>query len=110
MATRAALIVAGLAGGMIALRFEDKDLNWWEATMILLGGTVCAYYFPPIITEYTSFTDRVEPSMGFLIGLISMRVLELFYKLVQLLSSNPKEAIEIITDFLPGSWFKNLRK
>lgn len=106
IAGKAGLIFASLAGGFIALRYERRVLNWWQSFLVLIGGTVCAYYITPFVIQYFGFEQSMEPSFGFLIGLTSMRALEIFYKLAEIASNNPKEIIDIITDFSPLRFLK----
>lgn len=110
MAAKAGLIFASLAGGFIALRYERRVLNWWQSFIVLLGGTGCAYYITPVLVEYFEFTAKMEPSFGFLIGLTSMRTLEVFYKLAELAQKNPKEFFETIATLLPTNFLNRIFK
>lgn len=93
-------VVAGLAGGLVSV-LAEKRRSWKRALVILVIGALTAGYITPIVAIHTHFnTEKFDPdnSLGFLIGLISMRVIDLIITSFIYVKKNPKEILLIIVN------------
>jgi hypothetical protein len=69
------VLIAGLAGAIASLTFERK-LTFLKALFLISTGAVTAGYLHPVFSHYLGAPDSFSSAIGFILGLVSMRLLE----------------------------------
>jgi hypothetical protein len=94
-------IVAGLAGGLVSL-LAEKQKDWKRAVVMLIVGALTAGYVTPLVSLHMHFnTDKFDPgnSLAFLVGLISMRAIDLIMSAFVWIRNNPTAVINLISKY-----------
>lgn len=65
--------VAGFAGGLISLAHE-KTLTKGQKIVVLLVAATCAGYLTPLAGHYLALSEQLLSGLGFLIGLMAMKL------------------------------------
>lgn len=81
--------IAGIVGAVISLTYEEK-LSFWRAIFLIFAGGVTAGYGFKGAQTWLGFSDNLSGFFGFLLGLISMRLVDSVLQLANLLKKNPK--------------------
>lgn len=84
------VLLAGLAGGVLSVFHEKESISWWHAWVMLLTGALTAGFITPLAGRWLGLGEGLENSVGFVIGLTSMRLIELLLNIIEALSKNPK--------------------
>tara|TARA_R110000868_G_scaffold19561_1_gene84203 strand:- start:957 stop:1283 length:327 start_codon:yes stop_codon:yes gene_type:complete len=66
------VLIAGLAGAVISLRFVSEVNTWWSRITLVICGTAFASYATPALAEWLVASERVESGLAFAIGLFGM--------------------------------------
>lgn len=66
-------LIAGLAGGIVSLRFFEK-LSAWGRIGTVLGAAATAHFATPIVGAFFEVAPHNEGGLGFLIGLFGMSI------------------------------------
>jgi uncharacterized membrane protein len=72
LGTKKLIMVAGLVGAVISLKFVSEIDSWWSRITLVICGTAVASYATPALGEFLSVSERVESGMAFAIGLFGM--------------------------------------
>lgn len=72
-------VVAGIAGGIVSLTFEEQ-LTFKRALFLIFTGGVVAGYSSSILEAYLEYPDGVASAIAFFLGLLSMRIVEYLYE------------------------------
>lgn len=79
---------AGIVGGIVSLTFETKLSFLRALTLILIGGVTAGYSFAAA-DVYFKLSHQLAGFFGFLIGLISMRLVNTLISVANLIQQNP---------------------
>ena len=96
LGTKKLILIAGLVGSIISLRFISEVTTWWSRTTLVICGTFITSYATPALSEWLTVSERVETGMGFVIGLFGMSMVAAI--MAALKEAKLGEAI--------SSWFK----
>lgn len=118
-------LIAAIFGSAIAMFFSKKPTtlrDWVRSVFAFLFGVAATSFLTPFIIFYCNNKDiewivDIEYSVAFIVGLLSMGIIELILTLLnrlitmgiidiilnslKRLITNPKQAFEVIRDFLP---------
>lgn len=72
LGTKKLIMIAGMAGAIISLKFVAEVDNWWSRVTLVVCGTAFASYATPALGEWLAVSERVESGMAFAIGLFGM--------------------------------------
>lgn len=70
------ILIAGFMGAVASLLFEDR-LSFKRGVVILSSGAATAAYLHPLLMHYGNLSEKFSVATGFILGLISMKVLKL---------------------------------
>lgn len=87
--------VAGIVGGIISLTYENKLSFIRALTLIIVGGVTAGYGFVAI-DLYFKLSHQWAGFFGFLIGLISMRLVDSVIGLANLVRQNPAIILSLL--------------
>ncbi|NUN99080.1 MAG: hypothetical protein HUU01_00540 [Saprospiraceae bacterium] len=65
--------IAGFFGGLISLAHE-KTLTKGQKVVVLLIAATCAGYLTPLAGHYLKLSEQLLSGLGFLIGLMAMKL------------------------------------
>jgi hypothetical protein len=69
------VLVAGLIGGIVSLTYEEK-ISFKRAILLIITGASTAAYLQPLAEHYVQIPENLSSGLGFILGLISMRVID----------------------------------
>ena len=78
--TPTAIILAGLFGSLLSLRFID-NMGLRQRSMAILAGMGMAHYLAPLIAHIFS-QDNFEETIGFLVGLFGMSITAAIFRAI----------------------------
>lgn len=72
------LLLAGLSGGIVALR-KDEKLNIYEKSLTVISGGISAIYITPLLLDYLSnvLTEQSKYGLAFFVGYVGLKGLEI---------------------------------
>lgn len=95
--TKAPLIIAGLIGGALAVLLGKKRSTIREkffAIVIVLLSTFVTWYVTPIILLWLPTLETVEHSVGFVVGIFGIGIIEGLLNLVKKFTLNPLQTLK----------------
>ena len=69
------VLVAGLVGGIVSLTYEEK-ISFQRAVLLIVAGASTAAYLQPLAEHYMSIPENFSSGLGFVLGLISMKLID----------------------------------
>lgn len=75
------VVLAGLVGGLLSMRFVD-GMNCRERLFAIISGMVLAHYLAPPIA-YLWAEGQYEETIGFLIGLFGMSICSAVFRSIR---------------------------
>lgn len=72
LGTKKAVMIAGLIGAIISLRFVSEVTSWRSRVTMVVCGFFGASYGTPALAEWMKVSERVESGLAFAIGLLFM--------------------------------------
>lgn len=97
--------VGGIIGGIVSLTFEEK-LSFIRAVLLIFTGGVMAGYGFTGAQQYLHTDVHLSGLVGFSIGLLSMRIVKLIFKIADRIIANPAiifSYVELIKNLKNGS-------
>lgn len=102
-------IIAAIFGSSIAMFFSKRPTtlrDWVRSVFTFLFGVISTGFLTPLIVFYFTEIDvkwivEAEYSVAFVVGLLSMGVIELIFTFLNKLIKNPKQVFLDIKDFIP---------
>lgn len=73
------VLVAGLIGGIVSLTYHTK-ISFKRAVLLILTGASTAVYLQPIAEHTLGFPERFSTAVGFITGLVSMKIINFLLK------------------------------
>lgn len=89
-------IVTGLAGGLVALKFEEEKLTVTRAFLVLVSGVFGSVYLGNAFCEWMELTEKIADGVKFMIALASMRLFEAIINIANRIKVNPFVVLEIL--------------
>ena len=74
------LLITGGISGVIGAKAEDKK-GFWSYLFRAFGGAMTTTYTTPMLVDIFNFSENSSYGVGFLIGLISMNLVQVVLKL-----------------------------
>lgn len=74
-----AISIAGLFGSLLMIG-KNSAQNWRTTIFSMLTGVACANYITPILLDITKIDIKYQVSVGFVIGFLGLRSVELISK------------------------------
>ena len=103
------VLVSGIVGGIISLTFEQKISFLKAIVMIFTGGSTAALTYPAL-EVYFSLQPQFANAVGFLLGLISMRVIDILLILLDRIKSNPALLLHLFNPAKYGDLLSNNKR
>lgn len=70
--TKPSVIVAGVLGSIVSLKFVPDVTTWSSRIYLTTGGSVGAWYVAPGVSELLTWSGRVEIALTFALGIMFM--------------------------------------
>lgn len=86
---------AGMVGGFLSLAHEHKP-TFWQALIAIGSGAFAAGYLSPLFSNFIRLEDNGIGGIGFLIGLIAMRLIPGILTFVDAFARDPKTFLDKI--------------
>lgn len=74
-----AISIAGLFGSLIMIG-KNAAQQWRTTIFSMISGVACANYITPIILDITRMDQKYQVSIGFVLGFLGLRSVELISK------------------------------
>lgn len=94
LGVKISVLVSGIVGGIISLTFEQKISFVKALVMIFTGASTTAVTYPAL-ESYFSIQPAFANGLGFLLGLIAMRLIDLIMAIVDKIAP----AIKFLTGY-----------
>lgn len=91
----AEVFLSGMVGGIVSWLAGSKDYTIRHAIVMVLGGAFAAEYLTTAILITTGY-DLPERAVGFLVGVLSMRVTDVLVEILERGAKEPKYILDII--------------
>lgn len=94
-------IIPALIGGIIAVLFGRKNRTtkeWFQSVFVIVIGSVATGYITPIILAWQPQWESVEHSIGFVVGIFGMGVIEGLLNIVKKFIMNPLATLKEAKD------------
>lgn len=95
-------LVSGLIGGVVGLIFGKKTVRTAKdklrAFFVILAGAIVTGYITPLVFMWKPSWENAEYSIGFVIGLMGMGVIEGLINLITQFKTSPIDTIKDIKD------------
>ncbi|MCW5748885.1 MAG: hypothetical protein KIT36_22035 [Alphaproteobacteria bacterium] len=92
--------LAGLAGGVARVVFlgQSNPIGWKRAVGLVLMGALSAGYLTPLVmlAMPAPADGPVERAMGFVVGLLSMTLVELVLRFADWLREDPGRLLDLL--------------
>lgn len=99
------VFVSGAVGGMLSWALGDKTRrNAWEALAIVVGGAFAAEYLTEAILRFTGW-DLPERAIGFMLGVLGMRLADVVIGVLEQFAANPKQVLELVIGVVKKRFF-----
>jgi hypothetical protein len=99
--------LAGLAGGVARVVFmgQTNQIGWKRAIGLVFLGAICAGYLTPLLGLLVTVPPDgpLERALGFVIGLLSMTLVEVVLRFADWLREDPGRLLDLIRRRPPGS-------
>lgn len=82
------MLISGLVGGVASLTYEDK-VSFKRAILLIVTGAATAVYLQPVMHSYFGIEDNFATGMGFVLGLVSMRIINILLSVSNTVAKNP---------------------
>lgn len=69
------VLIAGLVGGIVSLTYHEKT-SFSRAILMITSGAATAAYLQPFAQSYFDLPEQFSVGLGFVLGLVSMRVIK----------------------------------
>lgn len=89
-------LIGGLAGAMVALMVDKREMSWKRSIAILISGTLSAAFLTSFVAYYAKLSDELTNGLSFLIGLTGMKGANLTLDLIEQIKENPSLLIDIL--------------
>lgn len=86
-----ALMIAGLSGGLVSLRKDEKLTMWQKIFTVISGGLIATYLTPiivPLIEKLIGENSNIAYGAGFVIGYMGLKSIE--YVISNVFTKNKK--------------------
>ena len=93
----AEVFISGLVGGLISWLAGDQKHSFKHAVVMVLGGAFAAEYLTTAILQSTGY-DLPERAVGFLVGILSMRVTDILVEVLERGAKNPRYLLDIVVE------------
>ena len=97
------VFISGAVGGMLSWALGDKKRNAWEALAIVCGGAFAAEYLTEAILRLTGW-DLPERAIGFMLGVLGMRALDVAIGVLEQFAANPKELFTFVLNYITSKF------
>ncbi len=74
-----AISIAGLFGSLLMIG-KTAAQTWKTTIFSMISGVACANYITPIILDITRMSEKYEVSIGFVLGFLGLRSVEIISK------------------------------
>jgi len=98
------VVVSGIVGGIISLTYEQRISFLKALIMIFTGGATTALTYPAL-EAYFSINPAFANAVGFFLGLIAMRLIDVTLSLVDKIKSNPVLLLHLFNPSKYGELF-----
>lgn len=74
-----AILIAGLSGGLVSLRKDEKLSMWQKILTVASGGLIATYLTPilvPLAEKIVGENSNIEYGMGFVVGYMGLKSIE----------------------------------
>lgn len=92
--------LAGLAGGVARVVFlgQNNPIGWRRAVGLVLLGALSAGYLTPLVAMIVTVPadGPLERALGFVIGLLSMTLIEVVLRFADWLREDPGRLLDLI--------------
>jgi len=99
------VFISGAIGGMLSWALGDKRRNAWEALAIVCGGAFAAEYLTEAILNLTGW-KLPDRAIGFMLGVLGMRALDVVIGLLEQFAANPKELFTFVINYITNKFRK----
>lgn len=97
----AELLIAGLIGALVAIRFQDDLTTWREKLVFIATGVACAYWVTPLAIVQYHIDAGLAGAVAFLLGAFGGSLLAAGFRLIRNLDL--KELVKsVMTKFNGG--------
>lgn len=93
----AEVFLSGLVGGIVSWLAGSNDYTIRHAIVMVLGGAFAAEYLTTAILITTGY-DLPDRAVGFLVGVLSMRVTDVLVEILERGAKEPKYILDIVYD------------
>lgn len=109
LGVKISVLVSGVIGGIISLTFEQK-ISFAKALVMIFTGGVTAAVTYPALESYFTVQPAFANGLGFFLGLISMRVIDITLSLVDRIKANPVLIVYLLNPAKYGELFGNPKR
>ena len=81
-------VIAGFAGGLVSVMSSDS-VTKWKAVLMVTTGAITAGYTTPLLGLWFEFGEEMQAGMSFLIGLTSMKLVQIITNFLSLIKKDP---------------------
>lgn len=74
-----AILIAGLSGGLVSLRKDEKMTVWQKIFTVMSGGLIATYLTPlliPLSVKLFGKGLKIEYGLGFVVGYMGLKAIE----------------------------------
>lgn len=96
------VLVSGIIGGIISLTYEEKISTIRALVMIFVGGATAAY-LQPSLQYFFSLDPKFSNGIGFVLGLISMKLTHLLLSIAEKVRKEPIVILQIFNSLKNAS-------
>jgi hypothetical protein len=88
---------SGLVGGLISWLVGSKETSFRHAVVMVAGGAFAAEYLTSAIQMLSGY-DFPDRAVGFLVGMLSMRITDILVEVLEQGAKNPRYLLDIVVE------------
>lgn len=100
-------LVAGIVGGIISLTFEQR-LSFMRAVLLIFTGGITSGYAFNFCQHVWGMSDELSGFFGFVMGLVSMRLIGSLIKVAEQVKENPATVLSFVELFKAIKYGSNI--
>jgi hypothetical protein len=92
------VLASGAIGGILSWMLGEKKRSPWEALAIIIGGAFAAEYLTDAVLYFSGW-QLPDRAVGFMLGVLGMRALDVIISMLERFAADPRELINIVIQF-----------